>query len=160
MAMAMLLLFALAGGVIRTLAPDPSTLRDFGSLLLVLWLPAVGNLIAYLVKKIPRGAPRVTEFAQGAPFAPQLQAHIRPVPLPEGALAAIDPSSNLCTLLVGRHGFTARLPMPVRALLASPQVQTVALELLRPQVALRKLPPGTAFHLLAGTAAVASGQVA
>ena len=54
LAMAVLLLLAIAGAVIRATAPDPSTLRDIGTLLLVLWMPAVGNLVAYLVRKIPR----------------------------------------------------------------------------------------------------------
>ena len=46
-----LLLLAVAGGAIRAWAPNPSTLRDIGSLLLVLWVPVIGNVIAYLVRQ-------------------------------------------------------------------------------------------------------------
>ena len=44
---AILLLFAVGGGLLRWLAPQPSLARDMGSLLLVLWLPIIGNIIAY-----------------------------------------------------------------------------------------------------------------
>jgi len=46
--MAVMLVLAAAGGVIREMAPNPSVLRDIGTLMLVLWLPAVGNLVCYL----------------------------------------------------------------------------------------------------------------
>ena len=80
LAMIALLVLAASGGVVRWVAPNPSTLRDLGTLLLVLWLPAVGNLIAYFIKRIPRSAPPATEFAPGAAFAPQL--HDRRLPPP------------------------------------------------------------------------------
>eukprot|EP01034_Spumella_vulgaris_P006289 gene6289-8010_t len=41
-AMAVLLGLAVLGGVIRYTATNPSTLRDVGTLLLVLWVPAIG----------------------------------------------------------------------------------------------------------------------
>ena len=44
-AMAALLALAVLGGVIRYSAPNPSTLRDIGTLLLVLWVQLVVGLI-------------------------------------------------------------------------------------------------------------------
>src|SRR4051812_45547657 len=105
LAMALMLALALSGGLIRHYAPAPSTLRDFGSLLLGMWLPAVGNLIAWLVRQLPRSAPPPTDFAPGSPFQPQLQVRVDPVPLPEGWLAGLDPAEHRGVLLVGRHGF-------------------------------------------------------
>jgi hypothetical protein len=154
-----LLALAASGGVVRWLASDPSTLRDIGTLLLVLWLPAVGNLIAYFVKKIPRSAPPVTDFAPGAAFAPQLSVQLEAVELPGPQRAALDQAERRCTLLVGRHGFTARLEQPVSESIARNSVGVMRLQLLHPAVALRRLTPGTEFHVLAGTIAIAKGRV-
>src|SRR3954463_5563666 len=109
LAMIALLLLALTGGFIRRYAPNPSTLRDIGSLLLVLWLPAVGNLIAYFVKRIPHRAPPATSFPVGSTFNPQLDVRLQATELPGDLLAALDPDERQCTVLVGRAGFTARL---------------------------------------------------
>ena len=156
--MGVLLLLAAAGGVIRQQAPDPSVLRDIGTLLLVLWLPAVGNLVAYFVKKIPASKPPPMAFEPGAPFTPQLQARIDTVPLPAGWLEALDPTQQLCTVIVGRRGFTVRTQAPLAQWLKDAP-PTLALECLVPSTSLRELVPGTAFHLVVGTTAVARGVV-
>jgi len=156
-AMAALLALAVLGGVIRYSAPNPSTLRDIGTLLLVLWVPAIGQLIGYLARKIPYSAPPPNEFAPGAPFTPHLQASITPVPLPDQTLP--DPNESRCTLIVGRNGFTARLQQPVAQWLALPGTQQAGIELLRPALACKHLPPGTTFHILVDTVAVARGTV-
>lgn len=157
--MAVLLCLAAAGAVIRYRAPDPSTLRDVGTLLMVLWLPAVGNLVAWLIGRLPRRAPRVTDFPAGAAFAPHLQVDVEGNGLPADLLQAIDPSDRRCTLIVGRRGFTARLAQSVAQTLAHAGRQTVWLELLHPAVALPELRTGTVFHLLVATTAVAKGRV-
>jgi hypothetical protein len=159
LAMIALLLLALAGGFIRAYAPNPSTLRDVGTLLLVLWLPAVGNLIAYLLKQIPHRAPPATSFPAGSTFTPQLDVRLQATDMPKDLLTALDPAERQCTVLVGRSGFTARLGQPLGPLLAAAGSQTLALELLHPAVALPRLAPGTDFHLLAGITAVATGTV-
>lgn len=156
--MAVLLFLAVAGGVIRYQAPNPSTLRDIGSLLLVLWLPAVGNLIGYFLRKLPAPKPPPLAFAPEAPFSAQLLARIDSVTLPPGWLGTLDPTEQRCVALVGRRGFTVRSAQPLAQWLAQPP-QTLALECLVPDTALRQLVPGTAFHLLVGSTAVARGQV-
>ena len=159
MAMAALLTLAASGGVIRYFADNPSTLRDIGTLLLVLWLPAVGNLIGFLARKLPRAAPRQTEFDAGSAFAPHLQVQIEPVQLPPGSLAAFGPDVRTGTLLVGRRGFTVRMGAPAMRTLAYNGARTLGLELLAPAAALPHLALGTQFHLLIGTTAVAKGHV-
>jgi hypothetical protein len=154
LAMVVLLLLAVAGAVMRALAPDPSTLRDIGTLLLVLWLPAVGNLIAYLVRKMPRRAPSVAGFANDAVFTPHLQVRLALTALVPELQSALASAGQRCTLVVGNGGFTARLGGPLPA-----GDGPVAVELLRPQVALPQLTPGREFHLVVGTTAVAKGRV-
>lgn len=157
--MALMLALAVSGGVIRHYTPAPSTLRDIGTLLLVMWLPAVGNLIAFLIRQLPRSEPPPTDFPEGGAFQPQLQIQIDPVPLPADWLASLDPAEHRGVLLVGRHGFTMRSAEPLAQWLARSETQTLPIELLRPAAALRTLQPGTAFHLLVGTTAVAKGSV-
>lgn len=157
--MAALLALAVAGGVIRHFAADPSIWRDVGTLLLVLWLPAVGNLIAYFVRKINRSAPPPAQFAAGSAFTPHLHATIAAVPLAPGWLATLDPAEVRCTMLTGRQGFTMRASRPLAQLLEHEGAQELAFEALLPAVALKHLVPGTDFHLLAGTTAVAKGRL-
>jgi len=158
-AMAALLALAVSGGVIRHFADNPSTLRDIGTLLLVLWLPAIGNLIGYLARKLPRGAPPPMDFAPGSEFVPHLQVRLEPVQLPPGAFAGSTGDVSNGTLLVGRRGFTVRMGAPALRALARSGARSLALELLAPAAALPHLPAGTPFHLLIGATAVAKGQV-
>jgi hypothetical protein len=155
--MATLLAFAVAGAVIRYLAPNPSTLRDIGTLLLVLWLPAVGNLIAYLVRRIPRRASRSRSFPDAGAFVPHLQARLEAVELSLPLQRSLAASSAECLLLVGREAYTARLSQPVARALSQPRPQPI--QLLHPARALPQFRPGTDFHLLVGSTAVARGRV-
>lgn len=159
-AMGVMLALAVSGGVVRHYAPAPSTLHDIGTLLLVMWLPAVGNLIAYLVGKLPRREPPPTDFPAGSAFAPQVEVRVDTVPLPEGWLAALDPDERRAVLLVGRHGFTVRLAQPLARWLEQGATPSLWLELLRPASARKALAPGTALHMLVGTTVVAKGTVA
>jgi hypothetical protein len=49
--MATLLGLAIVGAAMRYWAPNPSATRDIGTLMLVLWLPAVGNLVSFVVRE-------------------------------------------------------------------------------------------------------------
>ena len=49
--MATLLGLAIVGAAMRYWAPNPSTARDIGTLLMVMWLPAVGNIISFAVRQ-------------------------------------------------------------------------------------------------------------
>jgi hypothetical protein len=155
--MAVLLSLAVVGGVIRHFAANPSLLRDVGTLMLVLWLPAVGNLIAFLIRRIPRRAGSSTGFAAGSVFSPHLVAELTPV-IGETA-PALPSGERRCMLLLGQAGFTARLGSPLSQWLAAGALQTMELELLRPSLALPQLAPGTAFDLVVGNSVVGRGRV-
>jgi hypothetical protein len=150
-----LLLLAVAGSLIRYFAPDPSTLRDIGTLLMVLWLPAVGNLVAYFVRKIPRKPTKPAGFAEGSAFTPHLRVRLEPTGLVADLPAAFACEGNQCTLIVGNAGFTARIGPAVPGTGA----EDVPVELLRPEVALPALKPGTQLRLVIGAIAAARGQV-
>lgn len=153
-----LLVLALAGGAIRWWAPNPSALRDIGSLLLVLWLPVIGNVVGFFGRKIPLPAPKMA-FDAGQPFAAQLRIAFTPaVPQPQRAPSP-DGLPELFTLVIGREGFNARAAAPVGGYLATAGVQEIELEFLHPARAVQRFPVGTQFKLLVDTAAVGRGTV-
>lgn len=154
--MAVLLGLAAVGAAMRHYAENPSLTRDIGTLLLVLWLPAVGNLVAFVVRQAAARVRPPRAFDDAKPFLAQLLADI--TPLEEHAIAGeLAGRQRDCTVIVGTEGFRARTALPLaRALRPGGPVE---LEFLRPSLALARLSPGTAFHLLAGTAVVASGRV-
>ena len=49
-----LLALALVGAGMRHWAPNPSVMRDMGTLLLVLWLPVIGNVVAFVINRVTR----------------------------------------------------------------------------------------------------------
>jgi hypothetical protein len=158
--MGILLAAGAIGAVIRHQAPNPSTLRDVGTLLMVLWLPAVGNVIAFLIRKIPRRAPPRMDFAPGSPFVAHLRAVLEPLPVPDTFATSLDPAADRATLVAARQGFTVRTQQPIAQWLRDPSAAPVAMECLSPDIAVRFLAPGTVVHVLVGPTAVAKGRIA
>ena len=153
-----LLLLAVAGGLIRWLAPQPSLARDMGSLLLVLWLPIIGNIIAWLVARAAKPKVAGPGFAAESPFVPSARVTLT-------LMAAGVPSESrpiraglfACMVVVGNDAFSARLQVHADALPVPEVAQELDVEFLRPEVALPQLPAGTVFTLLAGRTLLGKG---
>jgi hypothetical protein len=144
----------------RYLAPAASLAHDIGTLLLVLWLPAVGNLIAFLVRQWhvrKRGA--VAGFDSVRGFSPQLLVRMSPMARGASPVPVLGPHDTVFTIVVGNEGFSARTGKPLAQLLAGGAEPEVELEFLRPELALPRLAPGTRFPVLAGRAPAAQGTV-
>ena len=157
---AVLLVFALIGAVVRWLAPEPSLARNLGTLLMVLWLPIVGNIIAWLIQraKTPRHLP--PGFAPDAPF--ETHAHIRLTLLPPDTPRQSRPiraGRFVCALAVGPEAFTVRLQVPADGEPVPELPCTLPAQFLRPELAGARLTPGTRFALLAGRTVLGSGEV-
>ncbi|MBG9387758.1 hypothetical protein [Caenimonas aquaedulcis] len=158
--MGVLLSLAAIGAVIRYSAPNPSLARDIGTLMLVLWLPAIGNLVAFAVRRMPWRAARVVAFEEAAAFEANLVARLESAAGQAERIASLPAGLALCTLVVGQEGFTARAATPWAQLLSSGAgSRDVQLQLLRPAHALPRLPVGTRFQCMVGNAVVASGSV-
>lgn len=147
-----LLALALIGGAIRLWAPNPSTLRDFGSLMLVLWVPVIGNVIAFLVRKIKL---RRTPF--DLPFAPELLVELVPLAPPPRLACPLD--GDGCALVVGTEGFTARLSQPLAGWLAHGAPIQVQAQFLKPKMALPHFTADTPFRIVAQQQLVGQGRV-
>lgn len=157
--MAVLLGLAVVGAAMRHWADNPSLARDIGTLLLVLWLPAVGNLVAFVVRQWHARTRRRTGFDADRAFSPQLVVRLTRLESRGSPGAAPAPDPRHCTIAFGSEGFTARTALPLAQVLAETAPQDVPLELLRPGLALARLAPGTPFQLLVGNTAVARGSV-
>ncbi|MDB5849670.1 MAG: hypothetical protein JWP29_3422 [Rhodoferax sp.] len=155
-----LLLLAVTGGLIRWLAPQPSLARDMGSLLLVLWLPIIGNIIAWLVARAAKPKVAAPGFAADAAFVPSARIALT-------LMAAAVPSESRpvpaglfpCMVVVGTDAFSARLSVPADGVPVPEVAQVLEVEFLRPEVALPRLPADTTFTLLAGRTLLGQGRV-
>ena len=153
------LLLAIAGGVVRKLAPEPSLLRDLGTLLLVLWLPIVGNIIAWVVARAR--APKV--MAPGfsdATFVPS--AHVEITLLPAAVPAESRPvHAGLfpCIVVLGHEAFSARLQVPPDSEPVPEVARTLELQFLRPDLALPRLRAAREFTLLSGRKLLGRGRL-
>lgn len=155
-----LLGLALVGASMRHWAPDPSLARDIGTLLLVLWLPIIGNVIAFLVNRFRVHRRPSMAFEPNRAFAAHLLAELTPAGTFVAAAASpLAANERCCILVIGSEGFTARLPMPLAHWLASGRTQAVELEFLRPALAGPRFAAGAAFRVLVGPALAGEGRV-
>lgn len=160
--MAVLLALATVGAVIRHWSPKPSLAYDIGTLMLVLWLPAVGNLIAFLIREGQLRFKQRTGFDGRPAFTRHVSAQLVAVPERAWLVQSLAPDDARCTLVIGSDGFSARTQAPLREVLTLARAATggaAALELLKPHLAMPRLVPGAHFHLVVGDTAVAEGTV-
>ena len=152
-----LLGLALAGAAMRQWSGNPSLARDIGTLLLVLWLPIIGNVVAYVITRVHRARRKspAAGFAPDMAFTPHLLVEVTAL----GPAPALSDEERSCTLVVGHEGFTARAATPLAQWLGGAQAQTVALQLLRPALALRRFPVDAVFRIMAQGSVVGSGRV-
>ena len=168
-----LLFIAVGGAVIRQLVPPPSTLRDIGTLMLLLWIPVIGNVVAWFFGKVrvarqAAKAARATEPPPAAPVAPTATGAFAADLIVEFTLrAAAVPAEDLpiaegehqCAFVVGNEGFSARWQVPDGKSFYRGTAQVLEAQFLSPTLALPKFEPGTAFRMLIGDAFIGDGQV-
>ncbi|ADU35722.1 hypothetical protein [Variovorax paradoxus] len=157
-----LLCVAVGGAVVRHYAERGTTTRDIATLLMVLWVPIIGNVIAWLIGKLPRRAPPpepVTFDALGA-FTPHLRADVtlRPPALPihDVPLAA---GEYRCALVIDNEGFSARWFVPQGELLERGKAHALDIEFLKPDLAKPRFVQGADFRVLVGDSFIADGRV-
>ncbi len=155
-----MLLLALIGGLVRWFSPQPSLARDVGSLLMVLWLPIVGNIIGWLMQRARAPKHQLQGFPAGTMFEPHARIELT-------LLAADTPRLSRPmrvgffdgALVVGSEGFTTRLAVPADAEPVPEVPCTLEVQFLRPELALAQLTQGTRFALLSGRTLLGTGRV-
>ena len=159
---AILLCVAVGGAVVRHYAAPGSTTRDIATLLMVLWVPIIGNVIAWLIGKWPRRAPAAAPpgFDALGAFTPGALAEItfRKPALPSQD-TPIAPGEYRCALVLGKEGFSARWMVPAGDALERGKPAALEVEFLSPAVALPRFQPGTTFRVLIGDSFVADGRI-
>ena len=157
-----LLVLAATGAVLRLGADNPSLTRDVGNLLLVLWVPVIGNVVGFFRDKI-KASTRLADFGPAAGFQGHLEVELTPLPAAAPTASPprppLPPDERRCALVLDTDGFTARLPLPLAQWLADGTAQAMRLELLKPALAGPRFPPGAVFHVLAGHSIVGTGRV-
>ncbi|MGJ7522100.1 hypothetical protein ACSFA0_16560 [Variovorax sp. LT1P1] len=166
-----LLCVALGGAALRQLSAPGSTQRDVGTLLMLLWIPIIGNVIAWLVNRM-RAARALTKAAaamaeapaaplrEDAPFEPHawVELTLRAAGVPAEDMPIAE-GLHHCALVIGNEGFSVRWQVGPGRSFRRGTLQTLPVEFLAPDAALSRLKPGLAFRLLVGEAFIGDGQV-
>ncbi|WP_213955256.1 hypothetical protein [Variovorax sp. dw_954] len=156
-----LLCVAVGGALLRQFAAQGSMLRDIGTLLMLLWLPIVGNIIGWLIARMRRPpAPEPQTFGGPETF----HAHAR---VDLTLRAASVPSEDVpvavgehrCALVVGNDGFSARWFVRPGETVRRGKSHPVQIEFLAPALALPRFQRDAVFRMLVGGAFIGDGQV-
>ena len=157
-----LLCVAVAGALMRHHAERGSTTRDIGTLLMVLWVPIIGNVIAWLIGKRPRRAPPAepATFDAASTFTPHLRVELtlRPPALPSHDLPLFA-GEYRCALVVDNEGFSARWFVPQGEVLERGKPHALEVEFLAPDIARPRFPQDAVFRVLVGDSFIADGRV-
>lgn len=170
----LLLGVAVAGALVRQFSAPGSTRHDIGTVMMLLWLPVIGQVVAWVFRQLRQwrsasaaakagagAAPAVPpSFDDAAPFAPQLwvELTLRPARLPSENFALAE-GLHSCALVVGPQGFSARWRVAPGEVMQRGTPHALQVEFLRPALALPCFTPDTAFRMLVGEAFVGDGRV-
>ncbi|MGH8617069.1 MAG: hypothetical protein ACREUW_05215 [Burkholderiales bacterium] len=153
-------LLAVAGTVLRWLAPRDSELALFGAMLLVLWIPVTSYAIFYLVKKRPFFGTGSRGRAKDEGFRAELLADVTFAwPSRNDGRHPVPGREYPCIFALGAEGFSACFVVPAGAPNAPDAAQRVQVEFLVPATALPRFPPGTRFKVLEGAHYRGEGRV-
>ncbi|MBT2301355.1 hypothetical protein J7E70_12870 [Variovorax paradoxus] len=158
-----LLCVAVGGALLRHFAAPGSTARDIGTLLMVLWLPVIGSVIAWLMAKRRRKAPAAADpsgFEAKGAFHPHALVEItmRTSQLPSED-TPIAEGEHRCALVVDNEGFSARWFVAPGGAFRRGTAQALEVEFLAPAVALPRFQRDAAFRMLVGESFVGDGRV-
>ena len=160
----LLLCVAVGGAVLRHRGAPGTTLRDVGTLLMLLWIPVIGNVIAWLIGQLRRKP--ATDAAPAAAvdalqtFRPQLEVELtlRPAAVPAEDLPIAE-GEHHCAFVIGNEGFSGKWRVPEGGSFYRGTPQRLEVEFLAPALALPKFAPGVVFRMLVGESFIGDGRV-
>jgi hypothetical protein len=151
----LLLCTGFVGAVMRWLTDPHSAAHTMGTMLMVMWVPAVGNMIGFVLNKWRASRFVPPAFGVDAPFVP----HARVELTLDTALAGARDAHLHLVLLVGTEMFSARCLLRDNTALAAGVPVTLDLQFLAPAAAMPRLARHIVFRVLQGTSVVGQGQV-
>ena len=167
----LLLGVAVAGALVRQFSEPGSTRHDIGTVMMLLWLPVIGQVVGWAFGKLrrrsadaasaPEAAPTSPPgFDDAAPFAPQLwvELTLRPSSLPSQDFALAE-GLHSCALVVGHQGFSARWRVGPGETVRRGTPHELQVEFLKPALALACFTPDAPFRMLVGEAFIGDGRV-
>jgi hypothetical protein len=158
-----LLFLAAAGAIVRHFA-EPGTLRNIGTLMMLLWLPVIGNVISWLMARIRRPAapeaPGAPGFEAGQAFHPHalVELTLRTPMLPSEDTPILA-GEHRCALVLDNEGFSARWFVAPGEAFRRGVARTVQVEFLAPALALPRFERDAAFRMLVDESFVGDGRV-
>jgi hypothetical protein len=155
---AVLLVTGVAGALLRSFSSPQSTPYYVGTMLMVMWVPVVGNIISFLVNRLSPAAPVRPSFSSAMPFVPQVVVKLV-LSLAPGQGLAMNESDGKhhCLFITGTEGFSARVS-PLETEIAG-EALCAEVQFLLPAAALPKFPIGRTFEMKQGGRVVGTGQV-
>jgi len=156
-----LLCVAVGGAVLRHLATPGSTLRDIGTLLMLLWVPIIGNVISWLIARMRRPAALApSPFEDRGAFEPHalVELTLRQLTIPSHDTPVAE-GEHRCALVVDNEAFSARWWVRPGEAFRRGTAQTLEVEFLAPALALPRFPADTAFRMLVDESFIGDGRV-
>ncbi len=159
----LLLCVAVAGALLRHFAPKGSITHDVGTLLMVMWVPIIGNVIAWLVGRFARrsGAPaQPQDFDAREAFTAHamVELTLRPAAVPAQDLP-IQAGEYRAAFVLDTDGFSARWFVQPGEVPRRGVPHAFAVEFLAPALAAPRFPRDAVFRVLVDDAFVADGKV-
>jgi hypothetical protein len=156
-----LLVIAIGGALLRQFTDSRTTAHDVGTLLMLLWLPIIGNVIAWLISKLRRPAPPAAPvFVEGSAFHPHalVEFTLRPPQLPSEN-RPIPEGEHHCHLVVDNQGFAARWRVRPGEAVRRGEARSTEVEFLSPELAMPRFQGEVPFRMMVGESFVGDGRV-
>ena len=152
-----LLVAAVAGALLRSFSSPQSTSYYLGTLLMVMWIPIVGNIIAFAVRKVGPTAPAESPILSTT-FVSQMVVELDLDAERSLQLLKRERDGKIHGLFVlGTEGFSVRIS-PIEDQAASGG-KDAEVQFLASETALPKFSAGTTFKLAQGRSFVGTGRV-
>ena len=153
-----LLVTAVGGALLRAFSTPESTPYYLGTLLLVMWLPIVGNVISFFSKKRRASEPALPEFSSAMSFVPQAVVELELNPPRETQSLRTEQDGRIhCLFILGTEGFTVRVSLLETQ--GTGDTCRAEVQFLVPATAKPKVLVGSKFRLMRGGSSLGTGQV-
>lgn len=153
-----LLVTAVAGALLRSFSAPESTPYYLGTLLMVMWVPVVGNVISFLARRFKPSASAPPTFSSSVPFVAHMVVELELHLCPECELPRQEEDGRIhCLFITGTEGFSVRVALLDSHIVG--EAMCAEAQFLFPAAALRKFAVGSSFQLARDGFGFGTGRV-